>query len=667
MDSQMELTVNEALQKAINAHKKGNAREADFFYTAILKNQPEHPDANHNLGVLCTELGEVNKAITFFEKAIKIKPNTYQFWLSYINALKKIEKLDRTKNFLKQAKQMGMQSDNLKKLEIHLESLKNNKALSSKKLDPSKDFLEPIMNLYKQQKFKQVIEQGKLLLKKFPHSAIINNILGASYASLDQLNKAIESYNTAIAANPNYFEAINNLGIAFKKQGKLEKAIKTFKKVLSIKPDYIEAYFNIANTLNSQGNFDEAIDVYRKVITLNPNHIDAYNNMGMTFKSQGKLLESIDSYKKALEIKPDYVEAIYNIGTSYLDIGWLEEAEDTFKKVILIKPNHTDAYNNLGATLKEQGKIKESLEAYKKELELDPKSPGTYYNIGFLLFENGEWRESLKYFENSIKLGDKDSLSSQKSNNILLKALYSLNEKDLFLKHLNNLVGIEKTNAVIGSFTSHANKKFGVKIKNLFCNNPMEYIYKKSLLKECNFEDLFINNIREFLNSDKISEREQLLLQNGTQTAGNIFIDNKYFYNDIKVIIRKEIDNYRHTFKNSDEGLIREWPKNFDIKGWLINMKSGGYLKSHIHENGWLSGSIYINVPKIKKHNSGNLVLSLYDEELESKNSNQNSKKIINIETGSLCLFPSSLYHYTIPFEADEERIVLAFDIEPRI
>jgi hypothetical protein len=29
-----------------------------------------------------------------------------------------------------------------------------------------------------------------------------------------------------------------------------------------------------------------------------------------------------------------------------------------------------------------------------------------------------------------------------------------------------------------------------------------------------------------------------------------------------------------------------------------------------------------------------------------------------------LCLFPSSLLHYTIPFESNQERIVLAFDVE---
>jgi hypothetical protein len=34
--------------------------------------------------------------------------------------------------------------------------------------------------------------------------------------------------------------------------------------------------------------------------------------------------------------------------------------------------------------------------------------------------------------------------------------------------------------------------------------------------------------------------------------------------------------------------------------------------------------------------------------------------------TGSLCLFPSSLHHYTVPFEGKEDRIVLAFDVIPK-
>ena len=54
----MELTVDQALQKGVEAHKAGKAQEADQYYTAILKANPKHPDANHNMGVLAVGVGK---------------------------------------------------------------------------------------------------------------------------------------------------------------------------------------------------------------------------------------------------------------------------------------------------------------------------------------------------------------------------------------------------------------------------------------------------------------------------------------------------------------------------------------------------------------------------------------------------------------------------------
>ncbi|MDC1427935.1 2OG-Fe(II) oxygenase family protein [Rhodospirillaceae bacterium] len=79
-----------------------------------------------------------------------------------------------------------------------------------------------------------------------------------------------------------------------------------------------------------------------------------------------------------------------------------------------------------------------------------------------------------------------------------------------------------------------------------------------------------------------------------------------------------------------------------------------------MHEQGWLSGSVYINVPTKSKAPAGNLVVCIEDDPSIS-----NDRRIIDVVTGSLCLFPASLLHYTIPFESDEERIVLAFDLVP--
>jgi hypothetical protein len=94
-------------------------------------------------------------------------------------------------------------------------------------------------------------------------------------------------------------------------------------------------------------------------------------------------------------------------------------------------------------------------------------------------------------------------------------------------------------------------------------------------------------------------------------------------------------------------------------------MKSGGELSPHIHENGWLSGSIYINVPSKTRVDSGNLVVSM-GKDSDTTNSSLNSKKVIDVTTGSMALFPASLMHHTIPFQSEEERIVLAFDVMPK-
>ena len=115
-----ELTIDQALQQAIEAHKAGRVQEADRLYTAILKAQPKHPDANHNMGVLAVGVGKVEQALPFFKKALEANPATAQFWLSYIDALIKLGKLADAKAVLDQAKSKGAKGDGLDKLEQRL-------------------------------------------------------------------------------------------------------------------------------------------------------------------------------------------------------------------------------------------------------------------------------------------------------------------------------------------------------------------------------------------------------------------------------------------------------------------------------------------------------------------------------------------------------------------
>jgi len=64
----MELTLDQALQKAVEARKVSQVQEAEHLYTAILQAQPKHPDANHNMGVIAFSVGKVQEALQFFKQ-----------------------------------------------------------------------------------------------------------------------------------------------------------------------------------------------------------------------------------------------------------------------------------------------------------------------------------------------------------------------------------------------------------------------------------------------------------------------------------------------------------------------------------------------------------------------------------------------------------------------
>ena len=96
----MELTLDQALQKGVEAHKAGKVQEADRYYTAILKANPKHPDANHNMGILAIGVGKVETALPFFKTALDANPSIAQFWISYIDALIKADRITDAKAVL---------------------------------------------------------------------------------------------------------------------------------------------------------------------------------------------------------------------------------------------------------------------------------------------------------------------------------------------------------------------------------------------------------------------------------------------------------------------------------------------------------------------------------------------------------------------------------------
>ena len=120
----MELTIEQALQQGVTAHKEGKLQDAERLYRAILQSQPSNPDANHNLGVLAVSVKKTDVALPLFKTAIETNPKIEQFWLSYIDALIKEKQFENAKQVLEQAKNQGVAREKLNILEAQLASKK---------------------------------------------------------------------------------------------------------------------------------------------------------------------------------------------------------------------------------------------------------------------------------------------------------------------------------------------------------------------------------------------------------------------------------------------------------------------------------------------------------------------------------------------------------------
>jgi hypothetical protein len=150
----------------------------------------------------------------------------------------------------------------------------------------------------------------------------------------------------------------------------------------------------------------------------------------------------------------------------------------------------------------------------------------------------------------------------------------------------------------------------------------------------------------------------------GFQGSGDIFVNPSSAISNLQHIIGQALDKYYDHHKGASERFITAWPASYQLVGWFNRLLKHGYQIPHIHTTGWLSGVIYLKTPPPSSNNEGAIEFSLHGHELPIIDENI-PRRTHNPKEGDIVLFPSSLFHKTIPFITDTERCVIAFDMLP--
>ena len=112
--------VDITLEHAISAHEAGDLVTAGEKYLEILNLEPNHPDANHNFGLIALKMDEQAMAVQFFKNAIEANPNIKEYWVSCINTLIELKDVQNAQIALDKAKEVGHIDEVFEKLASNL-------------------------------------------------------------------------------------------------------------------------------------------------------------------------------------------------------------------------------------------------------------------------------------------------------------------------------------------------------------------------------------------------------------------------------------------------------------------------------------------------------------------------------------------------------------------
>jgi uncharacterized protein (TIGR02466 family) len=104
--------------------------------------------------------------------------------------------------------------------------------------------------------------------------------------------------------------------------------------------------------------------------------------------------------------------------------------------------------------------------------------------------------------------------------------------------------------------------------------------------------------------------------------------------------------------------------QNYAVAGaWSVRLNSGGFHINHVHPEGWISSAFYVRTPEDMQGTEGFLK---FGEPGPPTAPPLKEQHLVKPEPGLLVLFPSYMWHGTVPFASQQTRLSCAFDIVRR-
>lgn len=472
-------------------------------------------------------------------------------------------------------------------------------------------------------------------LQKVPDHAPALVGLGAA---LSALGKPADAELTLMRAlQPDIDEKLRvdvefNLGLAKLWQRRFTEALAHFEQVVMLAPGYMDADRYRAITLEHLKRPDRAIAVYDRVLAREPLDIKSHLLLNELLHREGRDAEMLRSYDRAALARPTSPVPLTVKGDQLMLLNRAAEAHACYRRAIALSPEHAAAHIGLGRALTEMGEHAPAIATFEEAAERFPNDPDIHTAFAFSLLRQADRKTALRQAEQAVAINGHSQPALA-----VLDLCYRVNgdPRGEILSDFDNLVQVFDLDPPEGySSMEDFNRDFAEHLGG-FHQGALEFFSQT--------------------------------LRGGTRMAEEIFQYHHPLRDRLKHRMAETVSRYIAAMKDApDHPFLGRRKAGFDFSGsWSSRMGNGGYHANHIH-SGWISSVYYVEVPGVAQDASakpGWLKLGEPSADIGLRNA---VRRRIQPKPGRLVLFPSYMWHGTLPFEDSQPRTTVAFDVVPR-
>ncbi len=162
------------------------------------------------------------------------------------------------------------------------------------------------------------------------YSADASKYLAQTYLKLNETEKAIQAYQSAITHHRDRDDLNTALGNLYFAEDRFEEAVVQYKEAVKINPDSNNR-FALGQAYIKTGEFSEAEAQFNTYIRLEPGSAYGHYGLGQAYSEQGKYEEAIEQFEIALEKQRDFFDVYVDMGYAYADSGQIDEAREVLE------------------------------------------------------------------------------------------------------------------------------------------------------------------------------------------------------------------------------------------------------------------------------------------------------------------------------------------------